>query len=142
MFFIGIFGIEEKAKAIRQIDVTICPFCSRKGSYTLLKVYSYFHFSLFHFLDGMSDIFCKQAVAIEFILLQISNLPKTLNVELILQLPLLMLSSLENSKMNMVLMMKGLIFVQIVKEEFQRLFCTVLIAAASLNKLSRRVILK
>lgn len=44
MFFIGIFGIEEKAKAIRQIDVTICPFCSRKGNHTLLKVYNYFHF--------------------------------------------------------------------------------------------------
>ncbi|AZT89283.1 zinc-ribbon domain-containing protein [Caldicellulosiruptor changbaiensis] len=44
MFFIGIFGIEEKAKVIRQIDVEICPFCTRKGSYTLFKVYNYLHF--------------------------------------------------------------------------------------------------
>ncbi|WP_045164535.1 zinc ribbon domain-containing protein [Caldicellulosiruptor naganoensis] len=44
MFFIGIFGIEEKAKAIRQIDVEICPFCTRKGTHTLFKVYNYFHF--------------------------------------------------------------------------------------------------
>ncbi|WAM33922.1 zinc ribbon domain-containing protein [Caldicellulosiruptor morganii] len=44
MFFIGIFGIEEKAKAIRQMDVEACPFCGRKGTHTLLKVYNYLHF--------------------------------------------------------------------------------------------------
>lgn len=37
MFFIGIFGIEEKAKAIRQIDVTICPFCFKKGKLYFAK---------------------------------------------------------------------------------------------------------
>lgn len=44
MFFIGIFGIEEKAKAIRQIEVSMCPFCTKRGTHTLFKVYSYFHF--------------------------------------------------------------------------------------------------
>lgn len=44
MFFIGIFGIEEKAKVIGQKDVEMCPFCARKGYHTFFKVYNYFHF--------------------------------------------------------------------------------------------------
>lgn len=44
MFFIGIFGIEEKAKALRQIETSMCPFCTKRGTHTLFKVYSYLHF--------------------------------------------------------------------------------------------------
>jgi len=44
MFFIGIFGVEEKAKVLKQKEVDVCPFCTRKGSYTFFKVYNYFHF--------------------------------------------------------------------------------------------------
>uniref|UniRef100_A0A7C5Z7Y2 Zinc ribbon domain-containing protein n=1 Tax=Caldicellulosiruptor owensensis TaxID=55205 RepID=A0A7C5Z7Y2_9FIRM len=44
MFFIGIFGIEEKAKSLRQINVHMCPFCTKSGTHTILKVYNYFHF--------------------------------------------------------------------------------------------------
>jgi len=67
MFFIGIFGIEEKAKAIRQIDVTICPFCQEKETILCLKFITIFIFSLFHFSGGMLGIFCKQAVVTGFI---------------------------------------------------------------------------
>lgn len=44
MFFIGIFGVEEKAKVLKQKDVEICPFCAKKGTYIFFKVYNYFHF--------------------------------------------------------------------------------------------------
>jgi DNA-directed RNA polymerase subunit RPC12/RpoP len=42
MFFIGIFGIENKEKDIKTFGV-VCPDCGRMTSATLLMTYTYFH---------------------------------------------------------------------------------------------------
>lgn len=44
MFFIGIMGIDTKAKEIRDINNITCKHCGRLGMYKLIKQYSYFHF--------------------------------------------------------------------------------------------------
>lgn len=43
MFFIGIFGIENKSKNILTNRNNICPLCNAYGSYDILKSYNYFH---------------------------------------------------------------------------------------------------
>ncbi|NLM13965.1 MAG: zinc ribbon domain-containing protein [Epulopiscium sp.] len=43
MFFIGIFGIEQKQKEVSDRRNIICPSCEALGSYRLIKVYNYFH---------------------------------------------------------------------------------------------------
>ncbi|WP_406792823.1 zinc ribbon domain-containing protein [Candidatus Clostridium eludens] len=43
MFFIGIFGIENKTKNILVNQNNICPLCSAYGRYDILKSYDYFH---------------------------------------------------------------------------------------------------
>ncbi|WP_058485289.1 zinc ribbon domain-containing protein [Defluviitalea phaphyphila] len=43
MFFIGIFGIEQKQKEISIKKNTICPVCEALGNYRLIKSYNYFH---------------------------------------------------------------------------------------------------
>lgn len=44
MFFIGIFGIEDKRKEIRTIKNLPCKNCNSGGELTLFKQYSSFHF--------------------------------------------------------------------------------------------------
>ncbi|HBR02053.1 MAG TPA: zinc ribbon domain-containing protein [Ruminiclostridium sp.] len=43
MFFIGIFGIDEKQKQITVINNVICPACGALARFEILKTYSYFH---------------------------------------------------------------------------------------------------
>jgi len=43
MFFIGVFGIEQKQQEISDRRNIICPSCEALGSYRLIKVYDYFH---------------------------------------------------------------------------------------------------
>jgi len=43
MFFIGIFGIEQKNKVISTRHNIICPSCSAYGRYDVIMCYSYFH---------------------------------------------------------------------------------------------------
>lgn len=44
MFFIGIFGIEQKEKLILTKQNIICPICNALGRFDVVKVYSFFHF--------------------------------------------------------------------------------------------------
>ena len=44
MFFIGIFGIDQKNKVIYTYRNTVCPSCSSFGSYDVILSYRYFHF--------------------------------------------------------------------------------------------------
>lgn len=44
MFFIGIFGIQDKEKVIREFDGVICPECGRFSRAELIEYYTYFHF--------------------------------------------------------------------------------------------------
>lgn len=44
MFFIGIFGVEERKKSIKFIQNIICKACGNMSSYELIKVYEVFHF--------------------------------------------------------------------------------------------------
>lgn len=44
MFFIGIFGIEEKHKEIRNIQNVVCKGCQRMTTYQLIEKYNFFHF--------------------------------------------------------------------------------------------------
>lgn len=43
MFFIGIFGIEEKEKEIKTFAQVVCPVCGRFSQAVLFKHYTYFH---------------------------------------------------------------------------------------------------
>ncbi|MDH2336797.1 zinc ribbon domain-containing protein [Clostridium perfringens] len=43
MFFIGIFGVENKQKEIKQLDNIYCKTCSTRTMGTLIKSYEYFH---------------------------------------------------------------------------------------------------
>ncbi|MDI3481892.1 MAG: hypothetical protein PWQ97_1547 [Tepidanaerobacteraceae bacterium] len=44
MFFIGIFGIQNKERLIKQFDNIICPACGRLSRAELMEYYTYFHF--------------------------------------------------------------------------------------------------
>jgi uncharacterized C2H2 Zn-finger protein len=44
MFFIGIFGIEEKDAELRVFTNIVCPACGRLSSAALILHYTYFHF--------------------------------------------------------------------------------------------------
>ncbi len=44
MFFIGIFGIQNKEKEIKLIDNIQCKNCSKNTTGRLIKTYNYFHF--------------------------------------------------------------------------------------------------
>lgn len=44
MFFIGIFGIENKSLFIKDIQNKICKSCGAMTSYKLVKSYNFFHF--------------------------------------------------------------------------------------------------
>ncbi|KNF09869.1 hypothetical protein CLPU_1c00340 [Gottschalkia purinilytica] len=44
MFFIGIFGIEEKEKIVKELDKLECKNCNDHKSAYLIKSYRYFHF--------------------------------------------------------------------------------------------------
>lgn len=43
MFFIGIFGINERQKALGTYNNAICPSCGAMTRYEIFKTYSYFH---------------------------------------------------------------------------------------------------
>lgn len=43
MFFVGIFGVQDKQKEIKTINNLSCKNCDGISSLTLFKVYSYFH---------------------------------------------------------------------------------------------------
>jgi len=43
VFFIGIFGIQNKTEPIASEAAVICPVCERYGRYEILKSYYYFH---------------------------------------------------------------------------------------------------
>ena len=43
MFFIGIFGIEDKEKPIRDFTNVVCPVCGRLTSAYFFERYTYFH---------------------------------------------------------------------------------------------------
>jgi ribosomal protein L32 len=44
MFFIGIFGIQNKEKMIREFENVVCPSCGRLSRAELIESYTYFHF--------------------------------------------------------------------------------------------------
>lgn len=44
MFFIGIFGVENKEKEIKDIQNISCKSCGSLSSYKLIKTYNFFHF--------------------------------------------------------------------------------------------------
>ena len=44
MFFVGVFGIQDKTKEIHREQNVICPVCGSYDSYQLFKTYTYFHF--------------------------------------------------------------------------------------------------
>lgn len=44
MFFVGVFGIEEKHKEIRSIQNMVCKDCEGMTTYQLIEVYNFFHF--------------------------------------------------------------------------------------------------
>jgi len=43
MFFIGIFGVEQKSKLISTNQNIVCPACGAYGRYDIIKTYNYFH---------------------------------------------------------------------------------------------------
>ncbi len=43
MFFIGIFGIEEKERDIKEFTNVVCPACGRFSSASFFEHYTYFH---------------------------------------------------------------------------------------------------
>lgn len=43
MFFIGIFGIENKSKTISTSQNIVCPVCGAYGRYDVIKAYNFFH---------------------------------------------------------------------------------------------------
>jgi len=43
MFFIGIFGIEEKEKELKVFSQVVCPVCGRYSHAVLVVRYTYFH---------------------------------------------------------------------------------------------------
>lgn len=43
MFFIGIFGVEEREKELKEFTGTICPCCGQLTRASLMEHYSYFH---------------------------------------------------------------------------------------------------
>ncbi|HHX01360.1 MAG TPA: zinc ribbon domain-containing protein [Firmicutes bacterium] len=43
MFFIGIFGIQNKNEQIGTESAVICPVCERYGRFEIVKSYYYFH---------------------------------------------------------------------------------------------------
>jgi endogenous inhibitor of DNA gyrase (YacG/DUF329 family) len=44
MFFIGIFGIEDKTKEMGTIHTIVCPACGRYAAAQVLFCYTFFHF--------------------------------------------------------------------------------------------------
>ncbi len=44
MFFIGIFGIQNKDRLLKEYDSVICPDCGRLSRAELFETYTYFHF--------------------------------------------------------------------------------------------------
>lgn len=44
MFFIGVFGIEDRQKEIMRLNNIVCPDCGRYASATLWFSYTFFHF--------------------------------------------------------------------------------------------------
>jgi len=44
MFFIGVFGIEDKCKEVRTLSNIVCPACGRYTAGTLYFSYTFFHF--------------------------------------------------------------------------------------------------
>lgn len=44
MFFVGIFGIQDKTKEIHTEQNIVCPICDSFDSYQVLQTYTYFHF--------------------------------------------------------------------------------------------------
>lgn len=43
MFFIGIFGIEEKEKPLKEFANVVCPVCGRLTAASFFERYTYFH---------------------------------------------------------------------------------------------------
>jgi hypothetical protein len=43
MFFIGIFGVQDKEETIRTEQAVTCPLCGAYDRYEVLRVYNYFH---------------------------------------------------------------------------------------------------
>ena len=43
MFFIGIFGVQNKSKTIETKPNVICSLCGAYGRYEVIKTYNYFH---------------------------------------------------------------------------------------------------
>ncbi len=43
MFFIGIFGIEDKEKLIREFNNVVCPVCGRLSPASFFERFSFFH---------------------------------------------------------------------------------------------------
>lgn len=43
MFFIGIFGVQSKAKTIKTDAGAVCPICEAYDRYDVVKVFDYFH---------------------------------------------------------------------------------------------------
>jgi len=43
MFFIGIFGVQNKTEKIHTKTAVICPVCEAYGRYEIVKSYAYFH---------------------------------------------------------------------------------------------------
>ena len=54
-FFIGIFGIQDKQKTIREFNNVVCSYCGSLSRAELIEQYTYFHFSSYPYLDGIRD---------------------------------------------------------------------------------------
>lgn len=80
VFFIGIFGIENKDEEIKVLENINCRKCNSTVTGRLIKNFVFFISYLFQFLNGMKDIVLYVIDAIHYIIL-IRKKGKLLSVE-------------------------------------------------------------
>ena len=56
MFFIGVFGIQDKDEYIGTYNNIVCPSCGRLARYEIHKSYRYFHVFSFDFRWNVSIV--------------------------------------------------------------------------------------
>jgi len=59
MFFIGIFGLQNKEHSIREYDNIICQDCNRLSRAELFESYTYFHFFFIPLFKWNKNYFLK-----------------------------------------------------------------------------------
>lgn len=53
MFFIGVFGINQKMSEIKELPPMMCKSCRQTERFTLMKCYQQFHFFFLPILSGI-----------------------------------------------------------------------------------------